>query len=234
MTSAREALQAAAKKRILLTDGGWGTQIQLKKLTEACYAGNLGLSHDQKGNNDILALTRPDVVTAIGESYLAAGSDIVSTNTFSANRISQADYGAEALAADINIESARLGRATAEKYEALDGRQRRGLFTAAPVGVGQVQQRLLRQHRACGQAFHALQALDGAFPAAGLQVVLGLFIQSLRRSVRRFVLGRCAAPGQQGQRRESRHQRSAPPTRNGHRQMVRSGPEARDYRERPL
>ncbi|KTE19029.1 5-methyltetrahydrofolate--homocysteine methyltransferase [Sphingopyxis sp. H050] len=128
---AREALQAAAKERILLTDGGWGTQIQLKKLTEACYAGNLGLGHDQKGNNDILALTRPDVVTAIGESYLAAGSDIVSTNTFSANRISQADYGAEALVADINIESARLGRETAVKYEALDGRRR---FVAGAVG----------------------------------------------------------------------------------------------------
>src|SRR3546814_3697205 len=68
------------------------------------------LTHDQKGNNDILALTRQDVVTAIGEAYLAAGSDIVSTNTFSANRISQADYGAEALVADINHESARLGR----------------------------------------------------------------------------------------------------------------------------
>lgn len=131
MTSAREALQAAAKERILLTDGGWGTQIQLRKLAEGDYAGSLGLSHDQKGNNDILALTRPDVVTAIGESYLAAGSDIVSTNTFSANRISQADYGAEALAADINIESARLGRATAEKYEALDGRRR---FVAGAVG----------------------------------------------------------------------------------------------------
>src|SRR3546814_14519753 len=83
---AREALAAAAKERILLTDGGWGTQIQLRKLVEADYAGNLGLTHDQKGNNDILALTRPDVVTAIGEAYLDAGSDIVSTNTFSANR----------------------------------------------------------------------------------------------------------------------------------------------------
>ena len=72
-TDARGALQAAAKERILLTDGGWGTQIQLRKLTEACYAGNLGLSHDQKGNNDILALTRPDIVAAIGEAYLAAG-----------------------------------------------------------------------------------------------------------------------------------------------------------------
>src|SRR3546814_19920685 len=109
-SSARDALHAAAKERILLTDGGWGTQIQIRKLAEADYAGALGLSHDQKGNNDILALTRQDVVTAIGEAYLAAGSDIVSTNTFSANRISQADYGAEALVADINPESARLGR----------------------------------------------------------------------------------------------------------------------------
>ena len=128
---AREALAAAAKERILLTDGGWGTQIQLRKLVEADYAGNLGLTHDQKGNNDILALTRPDVVTAIGEAYLDAGSDIVSTNTFSANRISQADYGAEHLVADINHESARLGREAANKYEARDGRRR---FIAGAVG----------------------------------------------------------------------------------------------------
>src|SRR3546814_7998849 len=76
------------------------------------------LTHDQKGNNDILALTRPDVVTAIGEAYLAAGSDIVSTNTFSANRISQADYSAEHLVADINHESARLRRQAADRYPA--------------------------------------------------------------------------------------------------------------------
>ncbi|WP_188236691.1 homocysteine S-methyltransferase family protein [Sphingopyxis sp. LK2115] len=131
MTSAREALAAAAKQRILLTDGGWGTQIQNRKLDESDYAGSLGLSHDQKGNNDILALTRQDVVTAIGEAYLAAGSDIVSTNTFSANRISQADYGAEALVADINRESARLAREAADRFAALDGRRR---FVAGAVG----------------------------------------------------------------------------------------------------
>src|SRR3546814_945110 len=79
-SSARDALHAAAKERILLTDGGWGTQIQIRKLAEADYAGALGLSHDQKGNNDILALTRQDVVTEIGEAYLAARSDIVTTN----------------------------------------------------------------------------------------------------------------------------------------------------------
>ena len=117
--SAREALHAAAKERILLTDGGWGTQIQERKLVEADYAGNLGLTHDQKGNNDILALTRPDVVTAIGEAYLAAGSDIVSTNTFSANSISQADYGAEHLVREINVESAKLARRIADEFQAI-------------------------------------------------------------------------------------------------------------------
>src|SRR3546814_13641089 len=86
---------------------------------------------DQKGNNDIRALTRQDVVTAIGEAYLAAGSDIVSTNPFSANRTSQADYGAEALVADINHESARLGREAAAKFAAQDGRRR---FVAGAVG----------------------------------------------------------------------------------------------------
>src|SRR3546814_18001169 len=123
-SSARDALHAAAKERILLTDGGWGTQIQIRKLAEADYARALGLSHDQKGNNDILALTRQDVVTAIGEAYLAAGSDIVSTNTVSANRISQADYGAEALVADLNHESARLGREAPAKTGRAVGRER--------------------------------------------------------------------------------------------------------------
>ena len=131
MNSAREALTAAAKDRILLTDGGWGTQIQLRKLVEADYAGSLGLSHDQKGNNDILALTRPDVVTAIGEAYLAAGSDIVSTNTFSANRISQADYGAEHLVREINLASAALARRIADEFTARDGRPR---FVAGAIG----------------------------------------------------------------------------------------------------
>src|SRR3546814_4547464 len=130
-SSARDALHAAAKERILLTDGGWGTQIQIRKLAEADYAGALGRSHNQKGNNDILALTLQDVVTAVGEAYLAAGSDIVSTNTISANLISQADYGAEALVADINHESALLGREAADKFAAQDGRRR---FVAGAVG----------------------------------------------------------------------------------------------------
>jgi 5-methyltetrahydrofolate--homocysteine methyltransferase len=86
---------------------------------------------DQKGNNDILALTRPDIVDSITRAYLAAGSDIVSTNTFSANSISQADYGAEHLVGDINRVSARIARAAADDAEAADGRRR---FVAGAIG----------------------------------------------------------------------------------------------------
>jgi 5-methyltetrahydrofolate--homocysteine methyltransferase len=129
--SARARLEAAAATRILVTDGAFGTEIQNRKLVEGDYRGDLALTRDQKGNNDILALTRPDVVDAITRAYLDAGSDIVSTNTFSANTISQADYGAEHLVADINRASARLARAAAEEYEARDGRPR---FVAGAIG----------------------------------------------------------------------------------------------------
>lgn len=131
MMSVREALFAAAKERILLTDGAFGTEIQNLGLTEADYAGSLSLGHDQKGNNDILAITAPHVPDSITRAYLDAGSDIVSTNTFSANRISQADYGAEALVAEINIASARIARTAADDYAARDGRRR---FVAGAIG----------------------------------------------------------------------------------------------------
>src|SRR3954469_24357803 len=101
--TARERLIAEAAKRILITDGAFGTEIQNWKLAEGDYAGDLGLSHDQKGNNDILAITKPDVPEAITRAYLDAGSDIVSTNTFSANSISQADYGAVEYVRQINV-----------------------------------------------------------------------------------------------------------------------------------
>ena len=129
--SARERLIAEASKRILLTDGAWGTQIQNFKLAEADYAGDLGLKHDQKGNNDILALTRPDVVESIARAYFDAGSDIISTNTFSSTRISQADYGAEHLVRDLNLANAQLNRKVADDYAAKDGRPR---FVAGAIG----------------------------------------------------------------------------------------------------
>ena len=127
----RERLTAAARDRVLIFDGAFGTQIQLRKLTEEDYAGDLGLSADQKGNNDILALTRPDVLSDITRAYFEAGSDIVSTNTFSANRISQADYAAEGLVREINVASGQLARKLAEEFEAKDGRPR---FVAGAIG----------------------------------------------------------------------------------------------------
>ncbi len=129
--TAREKLIAEAAKRILITDGAFGTEIQNCKLTEADYAGSLGLTKDQKGNNDILALTKPDVPEAIHRAYFAAGADIAETNTFSANRISQADYAAEHLVREINLESARLARRVADEFEVKDGRPR---FVAGAIG----------------------------------------------------------------------------------------------------
>lgn len=129
--SARESFLAEAAKRILITDGAFGTEIQNWKLSEADYAGDLGLSHDQKGNNDILALTKPEVPEAIHRAYFEAGADIAETNTFSANRISQADYGAEHLVREINVESAKLARRLADEYQAKDGRPR---FVAGAIG----------------------------------------------------------------------------------------------------
>ncbi|WP_379545598.1 homocysteine S-methyltransferase family protein [Qipengyuania sp. DSG2-2] len=129
--SAREKLQAAAAERILVFDGAFGTQIQNRKLTEEDYAGDLGLKADQKGNNDILALSRPDVIADITRAYLEAGSDVVSTNTFSANSISQADYAAEDKVRDINVASGRLARELADEYEGKDGRPR---FVAGAIG----------------------------------------------------------------------------------------------------
>ncbi|MEO1220543.1 MAG: homocysteine S-methyltransferase family protein [Pseudomonadota bacterium] len=129
--NARARLEAVAAERVLIFDGAFGTQIQERKLTEADYAGDLGLSADQKGNNDILALTRPDVIADITRSYLDAGSDVVSTNTFSANRISQADYAAEDQVTAINVASGRIAREIADEYAAKDGEPR---FVAGAIG----------------------------------------------------------------------------------------------------
>ena len=129
--TARETFLAEAAKRILITDGAFGTEIQGWKLSEADYAGSLGLAREQKGNNDILALTRPEVPEAIHRAYFAAGADIAETNTFSANRISQADYAAEHLVREINLASAALARKIADEFQAKDGRPR---FVAGAIG----------------------------------------------------------------------------------------------------
>jgi len=130
-SEAAERLRAEAAKRILLTDGAFGTMIQSYRLGEADYAGGLGLSRDQKGNNDLLVLTRPEIIAEITEAYLDAGSDIVSTNTFNANTISQGDYDAEHLVTDMNHAAARIARDAANEWEARDGRPR---FVAGAIG----------------------------------------------------------------------------------------------------
>ena len=129
--SAREQLLAQAAQRILITDGAFGTEIQNCRLSEADYAGDLGLAADQKGNNDILALTLPEILEGIHRAYFAAGADIAETNTFSANRISQADYAAEHLVREINLASAQLARKVADEFAAQDGRPR---FVAGAIG----------------------------------------------------------------------------------------------------
>ena len=129
--TARERLNAEAAKRVLVFDGAFGTEIQNRRLSEKDYAGDLGLKADQKGNNDILALTRPDVIADITRAYLDAGADVVSTNTFSANVISQADYAAEDKVRDINLATAKIARDLADAFAADDGRPR---FVAGAIG----------------------------------------------------------------------------------------------------
>ncbi|PZT87364.1 MAG: 5-methyltetrahydrofolate--homocysteine methyltransferase [Citromicrobium sp.] len=125
----REAFEAAAKAGILIKDGPYGTEIQRAKLAAEDYAGDTGLSQDQKGNNDLVNLTQPHVIRTICDSYIDAGAHILATNTFNANRISQADYGAEALVHEINVSAARIIRAAIDART--DGVPR---FVAGAVG----------------------------------------------------------------------------------------------------
>lgn len=129
--SAREAFRQRAEKQILVFDGGYGTAIQGYRLSEADYRGDLELTQDQKGNNDLLSITRPDIVRAIHSAYLDAGADMIETNTFSATQISMADYGCEHLVRELNFESAKLARACCDEFEARDGKRR---FVAGSIG----------------------------------------------------------------------------------------------------
>jgi 5-methyltetrahydrofolate--homocysteine methyltransferase len=119
-----QQLRAAAAERILIKDGAYGTQVQNRRLREADYAGSLGLSRDQKGNNDLLNLTQPELVGDICRSFADAGAELLATNSFNANRISQADYGAENLVREINTAAARIIADVAERKAQEDGRKR--------------------------------------------------------------------------------------------------------------
>ncbi|MCE2901947.1 MAG: methionine synthase [Gemmatimonadaceae bacterium] len=115
-------LVSALSSRILLLDGAMGTMLQRHRLTEADYRGTrfADWPSDLKGNNDLLVLTQPDLVAGVHREYLAAGADILETNTFNANAISMADYGMEALAYELNVAGAALARRVADEFEAQD------------------------------------------------------------------------------------------------------------------
>lgn len=129
--SAREKLIAAASKEVLIKDGPYGTAIQNAKLTESEYAGDTGLTKDQKGNNDLVNLTRPALIRSICDEYIAAGATVLATNTFNANSISQADYGAQSLVREINIAAAKVIREACNDATARDGRLR---FVCGAIG----------------------------------------------------------------------------------------------------
>ncbi len=127
-------LRNELSRRILILDGAMGTMIQRHKLDEKAYRGERFADVEilQKGNNDLLVLTQPEIIYDIHSQYLAAGSDIVETNTFNAQRISMDDYGMSAFVHEINLEAARLARKVADEYTAKTPEKPR--FVAGAVG----------------------------------------------------------------------------------------------------
>jgi 5-methyltetrahydrofolate--homocysteine methyltransferase len=116
------ALRAAMAERILVIDGAMGTSIQGYPLSEQDFRGERFVDHEKslKGNNDLLSLTRSALIAGIHESFIQAGADLICTNTFNATTVSQADYGAEHLAQEINVESARIARQVADRATEAD------------------------------------------------------------------------------------------------------------------
>ncbi len=114
----RETLDKLLSERILILDGAMGTMIQRHGLEEKDFRGERFASHriDLKGNNDLLVLTRPDVIAGIHREYLDAGADIIETNSFNSNAVSQADYALESLVYELNLEAGKLARAAADEY----------------------------------------------------------------------------------------------------------------------
>jgi 5-methyltetrahydrofolate--homocysteine methyltransferase len=117
-----QALPGILQQRIVVLDGAMGTMIQRHKLGEADFRGERFRDHpkDLKGNNDLLPLTRPDVIREIHEQYLAAGADIIETNTFGATSVAQEDYGLAAFAREMNVAAARLARQACDTYGSAD------------------------------------------------------------------------------------------------------------------
>ena len=134
MISKRETIEKLMRERVLILDGAMGTMIQSYGLEEKDFRGSQfqSLPGIQKGNNDLLSITRPDVIGEIHKRYLEAGADIIETNSFSSQRISMADYGAQDYCRELNLASARLARRLADQYTALDPTKPR--FVAGSIG----------------------------------------------------------------------------------------------------
>ena len=132
--SLRQALEEQFRRRILILDGGMGTMIQARRFDEAAYRGERfqDWPSDLKGNNDLLCLTQPDAILEIHREYLAAGADILETNSFNATRIAMADYDMQAISREINVASARLARQAADEFTARDPSRPR--FVAGVLG----------------------------------------------------------------------------------------------------
>src|SRR5690606_41362114 len=129
-----EQLHQALKERIIVLDGAMGTMIQNQKLDEAAFRGDRFKDYDRdvQGNNDLLNLTQPALLRNIHAEYLDAGADIIETNTFNSTQLSQADYGMESLARELNVASARRAREIADEYTAKNPDKPR--FVAGAVG----------------------------------------------------------------------------------------------------
>lgn len=127
-----DQLYAIARKRILVLDGAMGTMIQRHKLSEENYRGSQFANWKQplQGNNDLLSITQPEIIRDIHRAYFEAGADLVETNTFNSNRISQADYGLEEEVRNINIASAKLAKEVADELSTED----RPLFVVGSIG----------------------------------------------------------------------------------------------------
>jgi 5-methyltetrahydrofolate--homocysteine methyltransferase len=128
------ALKQAAKARVLILDGSWGVMIQKRGLAEADYRGEAfkDAPGELKGNNDVLCVTRPDIIADLHDQYFAAGADISETNTFSATSIAQAEYGLQAAVRDINLQGARIAREVADRWTAREPHKPR--FVAGSIG----------------------------------------------------------------------------------------------------
>ncbi|MBY0496385.1 MAG: methionine synthase [Cyanobacteria bacterium] len=129
-----DTLKKLLAERILVLDGAMGTMVQRHKLTEADFRGERFTNHskDLKGNNDVLVLTRPDVIAGIHAEYLAAGADIIETNTFSGTSVSQGDYDLQDLAYELNFEATRLAKRVAAEWTAKTPEKPR--FVAGSIG----------------------------------------------------------------------------------------------------